>query len=70
MFEEYFLEHKFSSREFIEGWKSAILELALISSDIPFCGASLAKILMMIEKKKGLIYSEYFLKFDEDEEED
>jgi hypothetical protein len=41
-----------------------------MSSDLPYCGASLAKILMMIDEKRGIRLKEFYLPFNEDEEED
>ena len=44
--------------------------MAYECSDMPFCSALMAKVLVMIKEKQGLKWEEYFIKFDEDEEED
>ena len=41
-----------------------------MSSDIPFCAAALAKVLAIVNEKKGVRFNEFFIKFDEDEQED
>lgn len=67
---EYILEKHYQAKGFKIAWENAIKHLAFLSSDIPFCGAALAKILASVNEKKGVRFYEFFLKFNEDEEED
>ena len=44
--------------------------MACECSDVPFCSALMAKTLIMVREKEGLKWGEYYLRFEEGEEED
>ena len=50
-------------------WPKVIQSLSLLSSDLPFCGAALAKILDMIDQKRGLRIKDFYHKFEDEDEE-
>jgi len=63
------LEKCFRSEDFRVVWPKVIQALSLLSSDLPFVGAALAKILDMIDAKRGLRVKEYYHKFEDEDEE-
>lgn len=54
----------------LDAWKKNFQGLSYLGSEFPFCAAALAKILIKyVESKKGS-YNDFFIKYDEDDQED
>lgn len=64
------IDKYFGKTNFKDAWKVAFPNVALLSSEFPFCAAALAKILIVVNEKKGIKLTEFFIKFNEDEEEE
>lgn len=60
---EFFRENK----DFSRAWNKAMIDLAFSSSDFPYCGAALAKILLQVVGEKGDLKDYIFKSQDEDE---
>jgi hypothetical protein len=56
----------FGKKNFKDAWTNSFPNVALLSSEHPFCAAALAKVLLTVKEKKGVKLTDFFIKFDLD----
>lgn len=64
------LEKHLADKCFVKAWTAAFPNIALLVSEFPFCAAVLAKLLITYHEKREVSLEEFFIKFDEDEQEE
>lgn len=64
------MEKYCTSKSFSKAWKDNFSNIAFLVSEFPYCAAVLAKFVIQNVEKNGGKLSDFFIKYNEDEQED